>query len=460
MLTLHDVIKGLRPQFKGLLCGCGDIDIPLNRVVIDSREIQPGDLFVALKGERGDGHAHLHEAIAKGARAALLERQQEDTHCKSAQGCALVIVDNTIAALQAIAGFWRLRHAVQVIGVTGSVGKTTTKELVAWVLEGRFKVLKNPGNLNNEIGLPLTLLQLDDTYERAVLEMGMYALGEIKALAAIAQPRIGVVTNVGPSHLERLGTIERIAQAKAELVESLPSKGVAVLNADDERVRAMKALTTASVVLYGLDAAADVRGDDVASLGLEGIRFTLHWRGEAVPVHSHLLGKHSVHSCLAAAAVGLVDGMTLDEIAERLASFEQPLRLVAVPGVGGSTILDDTYNASPTSTIAALDVLAALEGRKIAVLGDMLELGDVEEAGHRQVGRHAAGIVSLLIVLGERSRLTADEAKQAGLSEVYHVASHAEAIDKLKGILSANDSVLVKGSRGMTMERIVEGLRQ
>ncbi|MDH4138561.1 MAG: UDP-N-acetylmuramoyl-tripeptide--D-alanyl-D-alanine ligase, partial [Anaerolineae bacterium] len=385
-------------------------NLELSEVVIDSREARPNSLFVALRGEHQDGHDFVADAFARGAVAALIEREV-DAECQivdtkgplpevSIRLPICLMAEDSLKAFQSLAAFWRARFSPRVVGVTGSVGKTTTKEMIWSVLRKRFRTLKSWGSYNNEIGLPLTLLYLDSSHERVVLEMGMYALGEVAELAAIAHPHVGVVTNVGPTHLERLGTIECIAQAKSELVEALPPAsegGAAILNGDDPMVRAMAEKTEAEVFYYGLDPTCDLWASHIESRGLEGIRFQLHHKRERLYVKIPLLGRHSVHTALAAAAVGLVEGESWEEIIAGLWDVTEQLRLVAVQGIKGSTILDDTYNASPTSTIAAFSLLEELSGRKIAVLGDMLELGDFEEEGHRKVGRRAVDVASVLI---------------------------------------------------------------
>lgn len=370
-------------------------------------------------------------------------------------------VSDSLKGLQQLATYWRARFSPRVVGITGSVGKSSTKELTWAVLRQRFNTLKNPGNLNNEIGLPLTLLRLDISHERIVLEMGMYNLGEISELCAIARPHIGVVTNIGPTHLERLGTVQRIKQAKAELVQALPPDGVAVLNYDDPFVRAMAHETNARVFSYGLIPQVDLWASDIASEGLEGIRFVLHYQGEAIHAKVPLLGRHSVHTALRATAVGLIEGMTWHEIMTGLQDSSVQLRLVSVPGINGSTLLDDTYNASPVSTIAALNLLDDLSGRKIAVLGDMAELGDQEEEGHRRVGCRAADTVDLLITVGPRAHLIADEARACGLATdaVTEVETNDQALAHLRQFVQPGDMVLVKGSRSMAMEEIVAALQ-
>ncbi|CAG0935098.1 UDP-N-acetylmuramoyl-tripeptide--D-alanyl-D-alanine ligase [Thermoflexales bacterium] len=467
MFTLADLIEGLsgrRPR---------NATQPLGRFVIDSREAGPGDVFVAFRGEKADGHFYVTDAFGRGAVAAivdqevpiealLLDLRHNVTQRAIKQWTLPVIfrVDNSLIALQELAKWWRLRWKdLRVIGITGSVGKSSTKELIAAVLERDFVVLKSEGNLNNEIGLPLTLLQLDEQ-QRAVLEMGMYARGEITRLTELARPSVGVITNVGPVHLERLGTIEAIAEAKAELVQALPSEGVAILNYDDPRVRAMREQTRAQVLTYGLDPQADLWADEIASEGLEGIHFTLHYRDEEFHVQVPLLGRHSVHTSLRAAAVGLAEGMTWDHILEGLQDRRAQLRLVAAPGPNGSTILDDSYNASPASVIAALNLLADLTGRKIAVLGDMLELGEYEDEGHRMVGLRAIDVTDVLVTVGALGQTIAQEALNNGMApdHVKACATNDEATAYLEAIVQPGDMVLIKGSRSLHMEEIVNVL--
>lgn len=445
MISAAEVARSLKPVLLESHPGRAR---SFRRAVTDSRRVQRGDLFVALRGEHEDGHAFVQEATARGAAGVLVQQMPEAL----TDGVAAYVVPDTLAALQRLAAARRERIPVQVIGVTGSVGKTTTKEITAAVLGARYRILKNEANYNNEVGLPLTLLDLRPRHERAVLEMGMYALGEIRLLCQIARPRVGIVTNVGPSHLERLGSLEAIADAKAELVESLPPNGVAILNGDDPRVAAMAKRTSARVLLYGTSAGCDVRGVDLDSRGLEGIAFTLECGGRGTRVQTHLPGRHILHNALAAAAAGLVEGLALDEVVSALAVAQVPLRLSAHRARCGATILDDTYNASPSSMIAALDLLAELPGRRIAVLGDMRELGALEEQGHRSVGQRAAEVAQLIYVVGELGRLTGEEARLAGHDGVSFWSSKEEAAQDLRQRLEPGDVVLLKASRAMALE--------
>jgi UDP-N-acetylmuramoyl-tripeptide--D-alanyl-D-alanine ligase len=374
----------------------------------------------------------------------------------------VLIVDDCLVALQTIARAWRARLNARIVGITGSVGKSTTKELTAEVLGKRYRTIKNLGNLNNEIGLPLSLLRATEAHERIVLEMGFYVPGEIALLCEISRPHIGLVTNVSQVHLERAGSMEAIVQGKGELVESLPPgpEGVAILNYDEPLVRGMAERTEADVFYYGLSPEADLWADDIRGLGLEGVRFVMHHGREQLHVRVPLLGRHSVHTALRAAAVGLVDGMTWEEIVSGLQSSQSQLRLVAVQGPGGALLLDDTYNAAPPSVIAALNLLSELEGRRVVVLGDMLELGDYEEHGHRLVGARAAQVADILVAVGERARWIADEAEKAGLDKdrIILLDTSDEAIAYLPDKVSEGDVVLVKGSRSMHMDHIVAAL--
>lgn len=466
MLTLADVLEaltGTRPEISPLV---------ISEAAVDSRQVIPGALFVALPGERVDGHNYLSDAFHRGAQLALVQQDVSDRFpqidVRAGLPADLTVptmpfclrVDDSLKAMQQIARFWRRKVDVRVIGITGSVGKSTTKELVSQVLCTRYRTLRNPGNLNNEIGLPLTLLRLSPGYERAVLEMGFYVPGEIAFLCDLALPQVGVVTNIGTVHAERAGSQEAIARGKAELVKALPADGVAILNYDDPWVRSMAGVAKSGVFFYGMDSHADLWADNVEGLGLEGIRFRLHFRNETLHLRAPLIGQHSVHTVLRAAAVGLVEGLTWSDIVHGLQMGQTQLRLVAVHTQEGALLLDDTYNASPESTLAALNLLSELDGRKIAVLGDMYELGPYEKQGHEKVGIRAAEVAQRLLAVGELGKMIADAALNAGMpaSAVSWVATVQEAVDYLRGNLREGDVVLVKGSHGLHMEKIVAAL--
>ncbi len=426
---------------------------------IDSRAVQPDDLFVALPGERVDGHAFAPYAVEAGATGCLLTHEVRDI--ESAGPAALFLVDDTLASLQHLGAAWREALVdTQVVGITGSVGKTTTKAIVASVLATKYRVQANPLNYNNEVSVPLCLLELRPETERAVIEHGMYTTGEIALLCRWTRPRIGVVLNVGPTHLERAGSLEAITQAKRELIEALPADGAAVLNADDDRVRSMAAHSPAPVWWFGTAEDARVRGTDLASDGARGFDFTLHLDGASRRVHVPLPGRHLLSNVLAAAATALADGLTLDEVAAAIEALDVPLRLNVIELPGGITVLDDTYNAQPASTIAALDLLDEMSGRHVALLGDMRELGDLSRVEHERVGRRAAEVVALLITIGDEARALGEAARAAGLGDVQHVDSRDAAIEALRARLAPGDVVLIKGSHALGLEHVVTALSE
>lgn len=468
MLTLADVLEALttvRPANAAAV---------ITEAAIDSRLVIPGSLFVAIPGEKVDGHDFIADAFKRGASFALIQKEVNGSFPTldlraglsaepplSLDSNLCLRVDNTVSALQQIARFWRRKLTnLKVIGITGSVGKSTTKETVAEVLSVRYRTLKSPGNLNNEIGLPLAILRLGSGYERAVLEMGFYVPGEIQFLCDIAQPQIGVVSNVGTVHAERAGSQEAIFRGKSELPQSLPQDGVAILNFDDPWVRKMEERTKARVFFYGLSPEADLWADEIEGLGLDGIRFRLHYNGEILHTRVPMIGRHSVHTALRAASVGLNDGLTWQEILEGLSHGHAQLRLVAVRSNIGALILDDTYNASPESMLAALNLLDELDGRKVAVLGDMLELGPYERQGHELVGMRAAQVSKVLLTLGTRGHMIADSARRAGMksANILEFEDIAPIVDWLMKHLTSNDAVLIKGSHGLRMDRITAAL--
>jgi UDP-N-acetylmuramoyl-tripeptide--D-alanyl-D-alanine ligase len=481
VLQLKDVLHGVQAgDRRELALPRALAQVAFSEAAIDSRLVSPGSLFVALRGERVDGHDFLADAVARGARGALVRRDRIEglslehpftvVDPATGEGLAeatpkatlLIVVDDPLRALHRLAAFHRSRFTPRVIGITGSVGKTSTKEVTAAVLGRGFRTLKNPRSYNSESTLPIVLLGLTADHDVAVLEMGMYGPGEIAHLCDLARPQIGIVTNVGPSHLERLGSMEAIQQAKNELPRALPPDGFAILNVDDPLVRAMADVTPARPFFYGLDPAADVWADRIESRGLQGVSFTAHHAGEAVRLNLPLIGRHSVHTALAAASAGLLLGLGWDAIVAGLRDEGAQLRLLAVPGHNGATLIDDTYNASPASALAALNLLAELEGRKIAVIGDMLELGRVEEEAHRMVGARAAEVAQHLITVGQRARWAAEEAGECGMpaERIQKAESNEAAAAALRDLVQPGDYVLVKGSRGMGMETIVAALQR
>ena len=433
---------------------------PVRFAAVDSRAVEPGVLFVALAGERTDGHRFLDAAAAAGAAAVLVRELPAGTNLPPDVG--VIALEEPLAGLHVLAADWRRRFDLLVVGVTGSIAKTSTKDAIAAVLAAHFVTLKNEGNQNNEVGLPITVLRLGPEHEAAVLEMGMYVGGEIAELAAIAEPRIGVVTAVHSVHLSRIGSLDAIERAKGELIEALPRNGTAVLNADDERVRRMGARGPAAVVTYGFAADADVRADDVRSNGAAGMAFNLVAGGRpSEPMAIGTLGRHAVHNALAAAAVGLAAGLSMADVRRGLAEARVSEHRGELIVAGPVRLLDDTYNASPRSMRAALELLASLPGRHIAVLGEMLELGDAGPAGHLEVGSAAAELADVVVAVGDGAHGIADGARAAGLpaDRLLLVPDLAAAAATLGEQLRPGDVALFKASRGVAMERLVEVVR-
>lgn len=427
---------------------------------VDSRNVTPGCCFVALRGERVDGHAFVDDALRAGASVLLVARP-----VAVSGDAAVVQVADPLHALQELAAWWRSRSAVRVVGITGSTGKTIAKEIVADVLSRCLQVLRNKGNLNSESGLPMMLLELEPEHQAAVLEMSMYTVGEIARLAEIARPEVGVVLAVHPTHLERAGSVERIAEAKAELPASLPPDGLAVLNADDPRVAAMERVTRAPVLSFGIGDAADVRATEVESLGLRGTAFTLRAPWGARRVVSATPGRHLVPHALAAAAVAQHFEVPLSEVAAALEQGSHAAHRMAIgEASSGATVVDDTYNASPVSVAAALDFVAETPvhagRRRLVVLGDMLELGPDEERLHREIGTRAGRLADGLVTVGARGRWIAAAARAAGLRAVAIAADADEAAELVEATLAPGpgDLLLVKASRDIGLERLVAAL--
>lgn len=421
---------------------------------IDSRTIQPGELFFAVKGERMDGHDFVSQALEKGAAAAVIRKDQLARYIAKTR---LMRVDDTLVALQTLASAVRRLWAKPLIGVTGSTGKTTTKEAIAHVLSTRFRVLKSEGNFNNHFGLPLMLLKIEPEHDLAVIEMGMSHAGEIAALAKIAQPEIGVVTNVAPVHLEFFDSVAGIARAKYELIEALPAGGVAVLNGDDEYVSQFGRDFRGKVVLYGLRATADVRAENLQPRGSEGSNFDVvvgSCREKAV---LQLVGTHNIYNALAAVAVGLERGMNPSEAVAALASLTPADKRGQVVKLGNITAINDCYNCNPKALEAMVDALAAMPAkRRIVVAGAMLELGPAGDDLHRQAGRYIASkkIDFLLGVQGQAQQMV-EAARQAGMQAEF-VVTPEEAGEWLARESRDGDVVLMKASRGVKLERALE----
>ncbi len=434
----------------------GDGDRLFRRVSTDSRKALPGDLFVAIVGERSDGHDFVSQVREKGGGGAVCEHPVEGLS-PGADGFGVLMAGSTIKALGDLAAHYRRELATEVIGVTGSLGKTSTKDLLVSVLATQFSTYGNPGNLNSHIGLPLALLGIDAPYRHAVLEMAMRARGEIADLCRISRPTVGVLTDISVSHIGVLGSIDEIALAKAEILEELPPDGLAVMCGDNEHIRKMSAKARCRKIFYGLGSENDVKAENIQSLGVGGSSFTAVYKTGRYPLTVRVPGVHQVQNALAAVAIGLEFGMSPSRIRDGLENaVMSPMRL-EIRRKGGLTLINDAYNASPKSMQAALDLLATTQGdRRIAVLGDMLEMGSYGPQAHREVGKYASEKADLLVAVGELGIEIVRGWNETGTSKrASWFAGKEEAQEHLKNLLRRGDVCLVKASRGMGFESIV-----
>ena len=420
----------------------------------DSRIVRPGEVFFALRDQR-DGHEFVADAIARGARAAVVERLVD-----APADAVLVQVASALGALRALADRLREEHPIPAVGITGNVGKTTAKEATAAALGARFRVLRTVSSFNNEIGVPLTFLALEPTHQVAVIEMGFYVPGEIADLCRLVRPRVGVITRIPekPVHFSRTPSVEAIASGKAELIASLPSDGVALLNGDDPIVRGLASRTKARVVLFGEGEHAELVARDVRADGLSGVTFTVSYEGATARVHVPIPGRHLVTAALSAIGAARALGVPLEEAAIALGTMERPRHRMEVRSGDGITVIDDSYNASPAAVLAALAVLREARGRRVAVIGDMLELGTMSADAHEEVGRAAARSADVLIGVGELARTSVATAKEAGLRDTHVVADGAEALVLLKRLQRPGDVILIKGSHSLALDKVADAL--
>ena len=453
MFTLNEIVKATSANIYK------EEKKEFSAIVTDTRKISEGVLFVALKGERFNGEDFAAEALEKGAAGVVVSEACDKKQLEKCAGTVLQVED-TLAAYQLIAKAWRDKFPqIPVVAITGSNGKTTTKDLTAAVLSAKGAVLKTQANFNNEIGLPLTLLGLKKEHTAAVVEIGMRGFHQIEALAPIASPQIGIVTNVGETHMELLGSLENIAKAKQELVEAIPAGGTVILNADNKYVAGMRSAAKegVKVMTFGLEQEADVKGEAIHTEG-NVTKFMVTYANERHEYEVNMVGRHNVYNTLAAIATGFAMGLTPVEVREGLSHLEATKMRFELQQVKEWNVVNDAYNASPMSMTAAINTLSELtKGRKIAVLGDMLELGSVSEEAHLHVGEEVAehGFTAL-VTRGEMGEFIAKGAENKGMTAVYRCASHEEAAEKLHELLQPGDTLLFKGSRGMAMEKIIE----
>ncbi len=426
-------------------------------IVTDSRKISDGVLFVALKGENFNGENFAKDAIEKGAAGVVVGKNCSPENLP-VEGIVFK-VDDTLTAYQQIAGLHRDKFKIPVVGITGSNGKTTTKDLTAAALSGLGKIQKTAANFNNEIGVPLTLLGIEENCRAAVVEIGMRGRGQIESLAEFVKPNIGIVTTVNETHIEILGSLENIARAKAEMVEAIPSGGIVILNIDNPHIRDMKkyAAPGVKILTYALENPADFVAENI-SVGNTSTKFTLNCGGEKIDFEIPLLGRHNASNALAAIAAGKSLGLSFEEIQAGFKNLAVSKMRFEVSEKDGLTIINDAYNAGPASMAASIKTVAEVyKGRKIAVLGDMLELGDFAEKLHREVGREVAeNNFDILITLGELGKFIAEGAKDSGLKNIFTTADHDAAAKKILEVAEKGDTILFKASHGMHMEKIIE----
>lgn len=436
----------------GRLVGTAVPDAPIGRAVIDSRAVEPGDLFVAYRGEKTDGHRYIPTAWEKGAVCALAEYLPE-----GAEGPA-ILVDDVQRALEQIAAAYRRTLSLPVIGITGSVGKTTAKEMIASVLSQRFRVLKTEGNHNNQIGVPMTLSRIEREHEIAVVEMGISGFGEMTLLAEMAKPTVAVFTMIGRAHLEFLHDLDGVLRAKTEMIALMPDDGVVIVNGDNEQLK--KLSCRQKLLRFGLGEDCDVRAADVTLTPAGETRCRILFEGRSIPVSIPAYGRQMIYAALEGAAVGLVMGMTDAEIAAGIAAYQTVGRRSAITDTGFVTLVDDSYNANPESMRCAMDSLLQLPGRHVCLLADMLEMGPDSAQMHRDLGVYAAEKgIDLLACCGPLSRQMAAAAGEHGAKAVWYPTAE-ELIAALPALLQKGDRVLVKASLGMHMERAAEAVKK
>ena len=447
-------------------CLMGEPSQKFQGVSINSRTLKPGELFFCIQGDRFDGHEFLNDAVEKKAAGVVIsDRTKLKESLVQQVRIFAVAVPDTIHALQELAGYHRDQFSVQVIGVTGTNGKSTTKEMIASVVKMQYPTLKTEGNLNNHIGLPLTLLELKPSHEAAVLEMGMSAAGEIERLAEIAKPKVGVITNISQAHMIQLKTLKDIQAAKGELFQSLSEESTAIVNADDPLVYELAEKIRAKIITFGINNPANVRATDIRPSEGFGYDFTLNVLDKAVSVHLPFLGRFNIYNALAAAATSHALGISLGLIKTGLDVEHKLSQRGEAFHYGDIEVLNDTYNANPQSMREAMQTLKeyTTDGRKFLVIGDMLELGDSEQSAHQQLGKEAAGHgFDFLITVGELAGLAGNAAVESGMTkdQVRCFDSHQAAAEFLRTATKPGDCLLFKGSRGSHMETVLEGLMQ
>ena len=468
-MSLRNTMEHMTLQNISTACGeryMGDascMDEEITGVVRDNREVEPGNLFIAIKGERVDGHSFIEDAFRRGAIAVLSEQELRDSLGP------YILVSSTTEAMKKLAAFYRESLSIPVVGITGSVGKTSTKEMIASVLEQKYKVAKTKGNYNNEIGLPLTIFQIRREHEVAVLEMGISDFGEMHRLADMAKPDIGVITNIGWCHLENLKTQEGILQAKTEMLSHMSSGGTVILNGDDEKLVTVTPEEGQKLVFYGISEKIpetermkipQIYATQVQNLGFDGMRANIHTPEGDFSVSIAIPGEHNVYNALAATAVGLSLGLTLSQIQMGIEAARTIQGRTNLLKVHDMTVIDDCYNANPVSMKASIEVLSHAGGRRIAVLGDMGELGETERQLHNEVGRFVGTHgIPVLFCAGELAFEYVKGVQETNPEcEVHYFPTREEMTRELVSFVKAGDTVLIKASHFMEFPKVVEAL--
>ena len=452
-MTIQNVTEACHGTFHG---NVPFLEQEIQGVAIDSRKIKPGYLFVPIKGAKVDGHTFIPQVMENGALVTLAEHPLEDgPH-------PYILVDSCEQALKDIAAFYRNALDIKVVGITGSVGKTSTKETIASVLSQKYNVLKTEGNFNNEIGLPLTIFNIREEHEVAVLEMGIDHFGEMHRLASISQPDICVITNIGLAHMENLGSRDGILKAKTEVFDHLKPNACVILNGDDDKLCTVSSVQGKSPVFFGLSPERNAYADEIENLGLRGTNCTLHLSAGSIRVHIPVPGEHMIYNALAAACTGLALGLTPEEIKSGIESLKTISGRTNLIETDSLLIIDDCYNANPISMKSSLDVLATASGRKVAIMGDMFELGPNECELHYTTGSYAAEKqIDIICCIGELSRHAYSGAKaHATQSVVLYFETRQEFLEKIQNVIQKGDTILVKASHSMEFPEIVSALKE
>ena len=452
-MTIQNITEACHGTFFG---NAPFLEQEIQGVAIDSRKIKPGYLFVPIKGAKVDGHTFIPQVMENGALVTLTEHPLEDgPH-------PYILVDSCEQALKDIAAFYRNALDIKVVGITGSVGKTSTKETIASVLSQKYNVLKTEGNFNNEIGLPLTIFNIREEHEVAVLEMGIDHFGEMHRLASISQPDICVITNIGLAHMENLGSRDGILKAKTEVFDHLKPNACVILNGDDDKLCTVSSVQGKSPVFFGLSPERNAYADEIENLGLRGTNCTLHLSAGSIRVHIPVPGEHMIYNALAAACTGLALGLTPEEIKSGIESLKTISGRTNLIETDSLLIIDDCYNANPISMKSSLDVLATASGRKVAIMGDMFELGPNECELNYNTGSYAAEKqIDVICCIGELSRHAYSGAKaHATQSIVLYFETRQEFLEKIQNVIQKGDAVLVKASHSMEFPEIVSALKE